>query len=123
MLERAITEYGLTLALLAWFGYKDCWPLVRDWFAPTAAKERRAAAREAEQGRRDVERKREDRVFAAFENNTAAIVGLQTTIAHVNERLGEQSQAIMDINEDVAGLYGHIKQVRPSRVKKKEETT
>jgi len=60
--------------------------------------------------------KREDRVLEALINNNTLLAALQRTLEGMNDQLGEQSEAIHRLNEDVAGLYGQVGQQRPSRL-------
>jgi hypothetical protein len=60
------------------------------------------------------EREREDRLFKIIETNTEALTALKGTIA------AHQAEAMARLNEDVAGLYGHIRTDRPSRTSQTE---
>lgn len=77
------------------------------------------------------EREREDRLFKIIETNTEALTALKGTIAateqrttlsleRITDQVGHQAEAIARLNEDVAGLYGHIRTDRPSRTSQTE---
>jgi hypothetical protein len=112
--ETLIATYGLEGALLIYFGLKELWPWVRDKFWPQWAAERRAD----QVGRREAD----DRLFKAFEGNTQAMAGLQTTLNVVNEQIRLQTSVMQELNEDVAGLYGFLQQPRPSRKRTAPQT-
>lgn len=102
------SEYAVYSALGLWL-LRELWPFVKDRLYPDLAAERKAILSR--------NREREDRVFEAFQANTTAIVELKTTMSTINDQQREMVVAVRELNEDVAGLYGHLQKPRPSRRK------
>jgi hypothetical protein len=94
------------------------WPFVRDKVWPEWAKRRRATAKavkEHDDAEREAEKEMQNRILTAFENNARSNAQLEGTVRAIGDVLGRQTDMLIDVNEDVAGLYAHIGQVRPSR--------
>lgn len=112
-----INVYGPWFAMALMFFHRYVWPLVEAWLMPETAAKRAAARDAAAAALRAAEREREDRLFLALDNNTKAMTGLQGTLGHITDQLGDMTDSIRCLNEDVSGLYGHLQRPRPSRRK------
>lgn len=110
-----VAEHGSLVALLLYFAYREGWPFVRDRLWPTYAASQ-ASERAAQQ-------RLTERLFTLIEENTRAATGLQLTLQHIANQLTQQTQALADLNEDVAGLFAHVGKARPSRSRKAAEGT
>ena len=110
--------YGTWAGLAIWFCIEKLWPLLAAWLNPERTAKRQAAQRKADEEKAEQEARWQQQLFRAFENNTGALVGLQHTLSHMSAQLISMSTGLHELNEDVAGIYGHIQQPRPSRKQK-----
>lgn len=99
-----INSYGLTIALVLWFIYRDLWPLLRDKIVPGYIAEKQIS----KQQQHDEVVRREDKLIQLHEQNAEAFIKLSITLDNINTTLSRMNERLESIDHDVSNLYGLI---------------
>lgn len=97
-----INSYGLTIALVLWFVYRDLWPWLRDKVFPGYISEKQAEKRE----NHEESVRREDKLITLHEQSTQALTRLSVTLDNMNQTLATMTTKLETIDRDVSNIYG-----------------